>query len=40
MLKNRFPSIFEDLGKYPYIKGAISDIQEEMHDQALKDKSE
>jgi len=40
MLKNRFPSIFEDLGKYPYVIGAISDIQEEMHDQAVQDKSE
>ena len=39
MLEKRFPTIFNDLWEYPYVRWVFW-IQEEMHDQAVHDKAE
>jgi hypothetical protein len=39
MLEKRFPTIFNDLWEYPYVRWVFW-IQEEMHNQAVHDKAE
>ena len=38
-LKERFPTVLDDLSKYPYVRWVFW-VQEEMHDQAVHDKKE